>query len=94
MTWRWPAALLVDTPHGPVAALDGEVLPILVDPGTESGRAELERHHKPSLLGIRLPYCSAFRYYGADMKRGHHEIAGRQAFDFPSGPQDKRESRG
>ena len=30
---------------------------ILVNPGAEAGRAELERHHMPSLLGIRLPYC-------------------------------------
>ena len=29
--WRWPAALLVDAPHGPVATVDGEVLPVLVD---------------------------------------------------------------
>ena len=26
-----PAALLVDAPHGPPAAVDGEVLPVLVD---------------------------------------------------------------
>ena len=32
-----------------------------------------------------MPWCR-------HIKRGtHHEIAGRQAFDFPSGPQDKRE---
>jgi hypothetical protein len=39
-----PAALLVDATHGPSAAVDGEVLPILVDPGAKSGWAELEGH--------------------------------------------------
>jgi hypothetical protein len=34
--------------------------------GTEAGWAELEGHHIPSLLCVRLPYCSAFRYHGAD----------------------------
>ena len=28
-----------------VVAVDGEVLPILVDPGTKTGRAELEGHY-------------------------------------------------
>ena len=43
--WRWPATLPVDTPHGPVAAVDGEVLPIIVDPGTETSRAQDQSHH-------------------------------------------------
>jgi hypothetical protein len=30
-----PTALFVDAPHGPPAAVDGEVLPVLVDPGAE-----------------------------------------------------------
>ena len=37
-----PAALFVDAPHGPPVAVDGEVLPVLVDPGAEAGRAERE----------------------------------------------------
>jgi hypothetical protein len=49
--WRWPATLLVDTPHGPVATLDGEVRAVLIDPGTEarSGgvRGALQLHRKP-----------------------------------------------
>ena len=36
--------LLVDASDGPAAAVDGEVLPVLVDPGTKTGRAELEGH--------------------------------------------------
>jgi hypothetical protein len=34
--WRWPAALLVDTPHGPLATVDGVVWAVLIDPGTEA----------------------------------------------------------
>ena len=34
-----PAALFVDAAHGPSAAVDGEVLPVLVDPaGSSVGR--------------------------------------------------------
>ena len=40
---------------------------VLVDPGAKAGRAELKGHHIPSLLGVRLPDCSAFRYHGADI---------------------------
>jgi hypothetical protein len=38
--------------NSPAAAVDGEVLPILVDPGTEASRAELEGHHSPLLDGV------------------------------------------
>ena len=42
-----------------------EVLPILVDPGTEAGREELKGHHRPPiaryplaiLLRISVPWC-------------------------------------
>jgi predicted DNA-binding ribbon-helix-helix protein len=61
---------LVDPANRPSAAVDGVVRSVLVDPGTEAGRAHLEGHHIPSLLGIHLPYCSAFRYHGADNEAG------------------------
>ena len=40
-----PPRCLIDAPHGPPAAVDGEVLPVLVDPGAEAGRAKALRGH-------------------------------------------------
>ena len=38
------ASGLIDPANSPSATVDGEVLPILVDPGTKTGRAHLEGH--------------------------------------------------
>ena len=54
-----PTALFVDAPHGPPAAVDGEVLPVLVDPEAEAGRTELESHIIPHARS-RAP--AVFRY--------------------------------
>jgi hypothetical protein len=58
--WRWPAALLVDAPHGPPAAVDGVVQAVLIDPGTEAGRAELEGIAHPGLraTAVTSPLCN------------------------------------
>ena len=42
--WSGPTSRLIDATDCPPAAVDGEVWSVLVDPDTESGRAECERH--------------------------------------------------
>ena len=50
-----PAALFVDAPHGPLAAVDGEVLPVLVDPGAEAGRTNLDADGPAAALPVLEP---------------------------------------
>jgi hypothetical protein len=53
------APCLIDAADIPVAAVDGVVRPVLVDPGAEAGRAELEGHFKglvgPVVAGTAAP---------------------------------------
>jgi hypothetical protein len=66
-----PPPDLVNAADLPASTKDGVVRSVLVDPGTEAGRTEFERHHRTLvalcplgiLLRISVPWCR-------HMKRG------------------------
>ena len=56
------AALFVDAPHGPSAAVDGVVWAVLIDPGTKTGRAEFEGHSGDCLDRVSLSHPIFFMH--------------------------------
>jgi hypothetical protein len=57
------AALFVDAAHRPLAAIDGEILPVLVDRRRQPGRARGEGHF--SERAWRLLYLELPNFFGA-----------------------------